>query len=137
MKSFDEYNAREQQLVQFNKWANHEGLSLRMSGEFDHSNKDTHMAYLGYVEGQQSKQAEVDELRKNLNNALKTIEIQQRFLDDADGANKILTSQASDMQKMVDELEGKNKILGMRLDVIQGVMQKEIDSIIKMKGDQS
>lgn len=70
MKSFDEYNAREQQLVQFNKWANHEGLSLRMSGEFDHSNKDTHMAYLGYVEGQQSKQAEVDELRKRVDEAL-------------------------------------------------------------------
>lgn len=66
MKSFDEYNAREQQLVQFNKWADHEGLSLRMSGEFDHSNKDTHMAYLGYVEGQQSKQAEVDELQKRV-----------------------------------------------------------------------
>lgn len=134
MKSFDEYNAREQQLVQFNKWADHEGLSLRMSGEFDHSNKDTHMAYLGYVEGQQSKQAEVDELkremlnktneayadgqksmrkmiknnedelRKNLNNALKTIEIQQRFLDDADGANKILTSQASELQKKYDAM---------------------------------
>lgn len=70
MKSFDEYNAREQQLVQFNKWANHEGLSLRMSGEFDHSNKDTHMAYLGYVEGQQSKQAEVDELKKRVDEAI-------------------------------------------------------------------
>lgn len=53
--------------------------------------------------GAQSKQAEVDELQKNFNNALKTIEIQQRFLDDADGANKILTSQASELQKRIDE----------------------------------
>lgn len=74
MKSFDEYNAREQQLVQFNKWADHEGLSLRMSGEFDHSNKDTHMAYLGYVEGQQSKQAEVDELQKRVDEAIELLE---------------------------------------------------------------
>lgn len=74
MKSFDEYNAREQQLVQFNKWADHEGLSLRMSGEFDHSNKDTHMAYLGYVEGQQSKQAEVDELQKRIDDIVKWVE---------------------------------------------------------------
>ena len=57
-----------------------------------------------YEAGQKSKQAEVDELRKNFNNALKTIEIQQRFLDDADGANKILTSQASDLQKRIDDL---------------------------------
>ena len=56
-----------------------------------------------YEAGQKSKQAEVDELRKNFNNALKTIEIQQRFLDDADGANKILTSQASDLQKRIDD----------------------------------
>lgn len=75
MKSFDEYNAREQQLVQFNKWADHEGLSLRMSGEFDHSNKDTHMAYLGYVEGQQSKQAEVDELQNKIDEALKLLNL--------------------------------------------------------------
>ena len=51
------------------------------------------------------KQAEVDELRKNFNNALKTIEIQQRFLDDADGANRILTSQASELQKRIDDLK--------------------------------
>lgn len=56
----------------------------------------------GFEAGQQSKQAEVDELRKNFNNALKTIEIQQRFLDDADGANKILTSQVSELRKRID-----------------------------------
>lgn len=57
----------------------------------------------GFYLGEQSKQAEVDELQKNFNNALKTIEIQQRFLDDADGANKVLTSQASELQKRIDE----------------------------------
>ena len=57
----------------------------------------------GFYLGEQSKQAEVDELRKNFNNALKTIEIQQRFLDDADGANKILASQASELQKRIDD----------------------------------
>ena len=55
-----------------------------------------------YEAGQQSKQAEVDELRKNVNNALKTIEIQQRFLDDADGANKIITSQLDELQKRIE-----------------------------------
>lgn len=58
---------------------------------------------MGFEAGQQSKQAEVDGLRKNFNNALKTIEIQQRFLDDADGANKVLTSQASELQKLIDK----------------------------------
>lgn len=60
--------------------------------------------------GQQSKQAEVDELRKNFNNALKTIEIQQRFLDDADGANKILASQVSELQKRIDEISNHVEI---------------------------
>ena len=52
--------------------------------------------------GQQSKQDEIDELQKNFNNALKTIEIQQRFLDDADGANKIITSQLDELQKRIE-----------------------------------
>lgn len=49
------------------------------------------------------KQAKVDELQKNLNNAIKTIEIQQRFLDDADGANEIATSQVNELQNKIDE----------------------------------
>ena len=56
-----------------------------------------------YEAGQKSKQAEVDELRKNFNNALKTIEIQQRFLDDADGANEIATSRVGELQNKIDE----------------------------------
>ena len=70
----DEYKTRENQLIRFNKWADYEGLDLRMSGEFEHSNKETHMAYLGYVEGQQSKQSEVDELRKRIDRAVEHIE---------------------------------------------------------------
>ena len=76
-----------------------------------------------YEAGAASRQAEVDalsalsemseqkiddlvlrniELQKNFDNALKTIEIQQRFLDDADGANKFLTSQVDELQKRID-----------------------------------
>ena len=60
--------------------------------------------------GQQYKQDEVDELQKNFNNALKTIEIQQRFLDDADGANKIITSQLDELQKRIDEINNHLEI---------------------------
>lgn len=62
MKSFDDYKWREDQLSCFNKWADFEGLDLRMSGEFEHSNHETHMAYHGFKAGQQSKQKEIDEL---------------------------------------------------------------------------
>lgn len=83
--------------------------------------------------GQQSKQAEVDELQKNLNKALKTIEIQQRFLDDADGANKILTIQASELQKRIDEVI---EYIGTDFDdFYTGVMVESIHEILK--GDQS
>lgn len=53
--------------------------------------------------GQQSKQDEIDELQKNFNNALKTIGIQQQFLDDTDGANKIITSQVDELQNRIDD----------------------------------
>lgn len=78
MKSFEEWKEEQE----------------RIRNDYDAEN--------AWYAGQQSKQAEVDELRKNFNNALKTIEIQQRFLDDADGANKILTSQASELQKRIN-----------------------------------
>lgn len=99
----------------------------------------------GFYLGEQSKQAEVDELRKNLNNALKTIEIQQRFLDDADGANKILTSQASELQKRIDEI---NKLVDLwREDYVTLVKYDDgnrycledcINRVVNiLKGDQS
>lgn len=90
--------------------------------------------YRGHEAGQQSRQAEVDELRKNFNNALKTIEIQQRFLDGADGANKILTSQASELQKRIDEA-----LIELEEAYRKGIIQKPrciIDSMKILKGEQ-
>lgn len=72
--NFEEYSAREHQLVQFNKWADHEGLDLKMSGEFEHSNKETHMAYNGFKAGQKSKQGEVDELQKRIDDCIKAMD---------------------------------------------------------------
>lgn len=82
--------------------------------------------------GQQSKQAEVDELRKNFNNALKTIEIQQRFLDDADGANEIATSQVSELQNKIDEAL---KLLNLAYPESWAYCVDEAINILK--GDQS
>ena len=92
--------------------------------------KDAQDAYegakWGFKAGQQSRQAEIDklndalksalqasknvcverdELQKNLNNSLKTIEVTQRFLNDADGANKALTLINNELQKRIDVLE--------------------------------
>ena len=82
--------------------------------------------------GQQSKQAEVDELRKNLNNALKTIEIQQRFLDDADGANEITTSRVGELQNKIDEAL---KLLNLAYPESWAYCVDEAINILK--GDQS
>lgn len=117
---------------------------------------------MGFEAGQQSKQAEVDdlkrellnktneayadgqrsmrkiiksnedELQKNLNNALKTIEIQQRFLDDADGANEIATSQASELQNKIDEAL---KLLNLAYPESWAYCVDEAINILK--GDQS
>lgn len=59
-----EYKKREKQLALFNEWADFEGLDLKMSGEFEHSDKETHMAFLGYKAGQESKQASIDHMRE-------------------------------------------------------------------------
>ena len=64
----------------------------------------------GFYDGQQSKQAEIDELQKNFNNALKTIGIQQQFLDDTDGAIKIITSQVGELQNRIDEISNHVEI---------------------------
>ena len=48
-------------------------------------------------------QSEIDELQKNFNNALKTIDIQQQFLDDTDGTIKIITSQVDELQKRIED----------------------------------
>lgn len=70
MSSFDYYKVREDQLSCFNEWADFEGLDLRMSGEFEHSDRETHIAYLGFKAGAQSRQAEIDELNSRINEAI-------------------------------------------------------------------
>ena len=71
--------------------------------EYENKHNCSPEKYECFEAGQQSKQDEIDELQKNFNNALKTIDIQQQFLDDADGANKIITSQLYELQKRIDE----------------------------------
>lgn len=86
----------------------------------------------GFYLGEQSKQAEVDELQKNLNKALKTIEIQQRFLDDADGANEIATSRVGELQNKIDEAL---KLLNLAYPESWAYCVDEAINILK--GDQS
>ena len=126
------------EILSFDELARFHGLSLMKWDEDNYASENTELAKDFFEAGQQSKQAEIDELQnkydamyraftvaddcrkewyrcyvdirqreddlqKNFNNALKTIEIQQRFLDDADGANKIITSQLDELQKRIDE----------------------------------
>ena len=116
-------------MMNFDELAKYHSLSLMRWDEDFYASENTQLAKAFYEAGKQSKQAEIDELRKNFNNALKTIEIQQRFLDDADGANKILTSQASDLQKRIDDALEKCKT-GIRkqggdyyLELIEGILK--------------
>ena len=69
------------------------------------SNCEEYEARFHFQSGQQSKQDEIDELQKNFNNALKTIDIQQQFLDDTDGTIKIITSQVDELQNRIDDLK--------------------------------
>lgn len=43
------YEERIKQVEQFNIWADSEGFDIRMSGETDHSDKETHCAFLGWM----------------------------------------------------------------------------------------
>ena len=76
-------------------------------------NNDGFSAKDFFEAGQQSRQDEVDELQKNFNNALKTIDIQQQFLDDTDGTIKIITSQVDELQNRIDELKMANHNLSV------------------------
>ena len=89
--------------LSFDELARFHCLSLMKWDEDNYVSENTELAKDFFEAGQKSKQDEIDELQKNFNNALKTIEIQQRFLDDADGANKIITSQLDELQKRIDE----------------------------------
>ena len=101
--SFDGFESKEQKdFESFMMRYKSEFRDFKKVGDFTYSNILTSIAYDSYLAGQQSKQDEIDELQKNFNNALKTIEIQQRFLDDADGANKIITSQLDELQKRIE-----------------------------------
>ena len=80
--------------------------------EYENKHNCSPEKYECFEAGQQSKQgevyqlqAEIDELQKNFNNALKTIDIQQQFLDDPDEAIKIITSQVGELQKRIDDLK--------------------------------
>ena len=85
--------------MSFNKWKDEYGLEF----EPNYSKETELDCKAAFKAGQQSKQDEIDELQKNFNNALKTIDIQQQFLDDTDGTIKIITSQVGELQKRIDD----------------------------------
>ena len=87
--------------MSFNKWKDEYGLEF----EPNYSKETELDCKAAFEAGQQSKQAEIEELQKNFNNALKTIDIQQQFLDDTDGAIKIITSQVGELQNRIDDLK--------------------------------
>ena len=100
------------EILSFDEWINGNGFNFRPE-QYD-------LYKFLYEAGQQSKQgevyqlqAEIDELQKNFNNALKTIDIQQQFLDDTDGTIKIITSQVDELQNRIDELKMTNHNLSV------------------------
>ena len=81
--------------------------------EYENKHNCSPEKYECFEAGQQSKQDEIDELQKNFNNTLKTIGIQQQFLDDTDGTIKIITSQVDELQNRIDELKMANHNLSV------------------------
>ena len=116
MKSFDE-------LARFH------GLSLMKWDEDNYASENTELAKDFFEAGQQTKQTEIDELQKNFNNALKTIDIQQQFLDDTDGAIKIITSQVGELQKRIES--------AMELLEYNEYVDSALQALEILKGDQS
>ena len=92
------------EILSFDELARFHSLSLMRRDEDNYASENTQLAKDFFDAGQQSKQAEIEELQKNFNNALKTIDIQQQFLDDTDGVIKIITSQVGELQKRIDEV---------------------------------
>ena len=90
--------------MSFNKWKDEYGLEFEPNYSKE-TELDCKAAFEAGQQSKQSKQAEIEELQKNFNNALKTIDIQQQFLDDTDGAIKIITSQVDEMKKRIDDLK--------------------------------
>ena len=78
----------------------------RLDGEKDEQYK---LRLQAYSMGIQSQQAKIDELEFNLSstvnnfdNSCKTIDIHQKFLDDADVDNKFLTDKIDELQARID-----------------------------------
>ena len=92
-------------VLSFDELARFHGLSLMKWDEDNYVSENTELAKDFFEAGQKSKQDEIDELQKNFNNALKTIGIQQQFLDDTDGDIKIITSQVGELQNRIDDLK--------------------------------
>ena len=92
-------------VLSFDELARFHGLSLMKWDEDNYASENTQLANDFFEVGQKSKQAEIDELQKNFNNALKTIEIQQRFLDDADAAKEHIDSLQKRIEDALKELE--------------------------------
>ena len=101
------------EILSFDELARFHGLSLMKWDEDNYASENTELAKDFFEAGQQSKQDEIDELQKNFNNALKTIDIQQQFLDDTDGTIKIITSQVDELQNRIDELKMANHNLSV------------------------
>ena len=89
--------------------------------EFDVNGYNSHECDIhnhGYYLGAQSQQAKIDELEfklsstvNNFDNLCKTIAIHQKFLDDADVANKFLTDEVDELQARIDSLTNINESL--------------------------
>ena len=90
-------------VLSFDGWAKFQGLSLEKDDNGLYVNRHTHYARKGWEA--KPEKAEIGELKKNFNNALKTIDIQQQFLDDTDGTIKIITSQVDELQSRIDDLK--------------------------------
>lgn len=43
------YEEKIKQVALFNEWAEFEGFDTRMCGEYEHSDKETHCAFLGWM----------------------------------------------------------------------------------------
>ena len=91
-----------------------------------------------------SQQAKIDELEfklsstvNNFDNSCKTIAIHQKFLDDADVANKFLTDKIDELQKRIDDASNKVDfwVGGKNGDAIH--VAKSIGNILKGNKDEN
>ena len=95
-----------------------------------------------------SQQAKIDELGfklssivNNFDNSCKTIAIHQKFLDDADVANKFLTDKIDELQKLrsldemaINQLAQANQVWQIKCDELQGRIDEAMDYIAESGG---